>query len=233
MPGRGGGVFGRIADWFIPGNAYNSTRGQWNPSTTKVGIAGLIADQAGIPGGSNIVGMLANGGAFGSGISSGLQRENTYNAISDQFRDTRNELNDYVQSQDYMTVGDAPQVGMLAPQPNYGAPEAPQYDSGAQGVNTGYATIPSYGGGLASMAAVNVRPIGGALSFGNGHFNNGVGAGTGYGATNYANDAWGQTALGFGIGSSAGGSSGGYALSDAQKAQRMNADGRGFAGRGG
>lgn len=54
------------------------------------------------------------------------------------------------------------------------------------------------------------------------HYGNGAGAGTGYGASSYANDAWGQTALGFGIGSSAGGSGGSFALSDAQKAAGIN-----------
>lgn len=114
MAGRGS-AFGRIADWFIPGNAYNSTMGRWNPNTTKVGIAGMVADQF-VPGGSNLVGMLANGGALGSGIANGLQRENTFNGIADQFGQTRSELADYLHSQKVDMGGYNPQVSVGQPQ---------------------------------------------------------------------------------------------------------------------
>jgi hypothetical protein len=52
------------------------------------------------------------------------------------------------------------------------------------------------------------RPIGGGLSFSGGQsgYNNGAGAGTGFGAFNVMNDAWGEAARGFGVGGMSGGS---------------------------
>jgi hypothetical protein len=51
------------------------------------------------------------------------------------------------------------------------------------------------------------RPIGGGLSFGGGQqgYNNGAGAGTGFGAFNVMNDSWGEAARGFGVGGMSGG----------------------------
>lgn len=80
-----------------------------------------------------------------------------------------------------------------------------------------------YGGnlGFPMMPAVTARPIGGQLNYGGGTVNNGVGAGTGYGAGSIQNDSWGNTALGFGLGTGYG-SSGGFALNDALAQQRTN-----------
>lgn len=66
-----------------------------------------------------------------------------------------------------------------------------------------------YGGnlGIPTMPAVNVRPNGGALAFGGGRngYNNGFGAGTGFGAYSVPNDAWGEAARSFGVGGMSGG----------------------------
>lgn len=83
-----GSAWGRIADWFIPGNAYNSTTGRWNPYTLKTGIAGLVAGQA-VPGGEAIVSGLAKGGVFGSDWAKGLRNEGIYNTMADQYADWR------------------------------------------------------------------------------------------------------------------------------------------------
>jgi hypothetical protein len=77
------------------------------------------------------------------------------------------------------------------------------------------------GSGLAFVGSPQGRPIGGNLGFGSGHFNNGVGAGTGYGAANYGNDAFGSVAAGFGVG--AGNSGFGN--------RQAGTDGRGFKNR--
>lgn len=107
----------------------------------------------------------------------------------------------------------APQVGGVSP---------PQDWTGSLTGNNPFGG--QYGGnlGIPTMPPVNARrPIGGALNFAGGHFNNGTGAGTGYGASSYANDGWGQTALGFGVGTGFG-SGGNFALADAQKAAAIN-----------
>lgn len=222
MPGRAGRFFGRLADAFIPGNAYNSTRGTWNPATTKVGIAGLIADQL-VPGGSNIVGMAANGGLFGNGISSGLQRENTYNAISDQFRDTREGLADYLHNQQ-VDVGSNPQVSVGQPQlASVGSfapsvPTMPAVQSQAPWQSLGTSTGNVFGGGsLGNWASGNAQPQGHS-------FGQAAGSFTPFGAGVIQNDYWGDAAAGFGIGATSGGSSGSYALADAMRANKKNRD---------
>ena len=113
MAGKGS-FFGRLADMVIPGNAYNSTTGRWNPATTKTGIAGVIADQF-VPFGSNIVGMAANGGLFGSDFADQLRNESTYNSIADQYADTLKQSQDYLHSIK-PDVGYNPQVSVGTPQ---------------------------------------------------------------------------------------------------------------------
>lgn len=202
MPGRSGRFWGRVADAFIPGNAYNSTTGRWNPATTKTGIAGVIADQF-VPGGSNIVGMAANGGLFGSGFATQLRNESIYNNIADQYGQTRNELRDYLEGQHVNVDGMNPQVSVGNPQQvsvgNY-APSIPTMPSvEAQAPWTGLGTDSGnvlHGGMLGNWA----NGGGGGL-----HYGNGAGAGTGYGGTSYANDSWGDTARSFGVGGMSGG----------------------------
>jgi hypothetical protein len=42
MAKRRGDFWRKTADVIIPGNAYNSQTGRWNPTTTKIGIVSLI-----------------------------------------------------------------------------------------------------------------------------------------------------------------------------------------------
>lgn len=223
MPTRGGRLFGRLADAFIPGNAYNSTTGRWNPATTKTGIAGLIADQF-VPGGSNLVGMAGRGGLFGGEFANQLKNEGIYNTLADQYGDFRSDLADqYLHPQVDIGggFGGNPQVSVGHPQTvsmgGYAPsiPTMPQVDTQApwQGLGTGTGNTLS-GGALGNWANGGGAPQG--L-----HYGNGSGAGTGYGASNYQNDQWGQTALGFGLGTGFG-SAGSFALADAQKAAKIN-----------
>lgn len=242
MAERGGKVFGRIADWFIPGNAYNSTTDRWNPATTKTGIAGVIADQL-VPGGSNIVGIAANSGMFGSDFARQLRNEGIYNTMADQYGDFREGLaNQYLQP-GVDVGGGNPQVSVGNPQylpQGYGQTTSvgglfdgylnnnvQQATSNTDArMNTAMQGIQdriNAQGSTASLPSVNARPIGGQMRFGGGSvggYNNGAGAGTGFGAANFTNDAWGQTALGFGIGAAANNNS--IARSDAMKAAALN-----------
>ena len=74
------------------------------------------------------------------------------------------------------------------------------------------------------MSGRGFRPIGGPLNFsgGRGGYNNGVGAGTGFGAFNIINDRWGEAAGGFGVGVGGASSPSSYAVSDAQRSARLN-----------
>lgn len=82
----------------------------------------------------------------------------------------------------------------------------------AQGFDQGSALAAVFGPG-----GYTVNP--GALSFGGGRsgYNNGTSPGTGFGVTNYQNDAWGDTAAGFGIGVQGMSGPSSYAISDAFK----------------
>lgn len=104
----------QIIDWFIPGNAYNSNTGHWNPATTTAGIAGIIADQL-IPGGSNIVGMAGRNGLFGSDFANNLKNENIYNTMADQYGDFRAGLKDQYLNPS-VDLGGNPQVSVGQPQ---------------------------------------------------------------------------------------------------------------------
>lgn len=218
MAGRGSKAFGRIADWFIPGNAYNSTTSRWNPATTKTGIAGVIADQF-VPGGSNIVGIAANSGLFGSDFATQLRNEGIYNTMADQYGDFRAGLkSQYLDPAVDVGGGYNPQVSVGGPQavsigsyaPQHGMPTMPPVESQAPWNPLGTQTGNVFNGGAlgswANGSTPQGRQIGGNLSFGGGSYNNGVGAGTGFGAANYANDAWGDVASSFGVGGMAGGS---------------------------
>lgn len=85
MPTNTGSRFwGRLADALIPGNAYNSTTGRWNPATLKTGIAGMVAGQF-VPGGEQIVQQGAKRGMFGQGMVTQLRNEGIYNSLADQY----------------------------------------------------------------------------------------------------------------------------------------------------
>lgn len=222
MAGKGN-FWGRAADWVIPGNAYNSTTGRWNPATTKVGVASAIAGMFGPPGADALVQQGAQHGLFGGGIQSGLRSEGVYNNIADQYGDTLDWAQNYTRSA-------RPDFG-FSPQVSVGSPQyMPQgYNTGsASGLLDGYLSnnvqkatdntnnrmdaemqaiqARINGQSVPTMGSVNARPIGGGLGFGGGHYNNGVGAGTGFGAANYTNDAWGDMASSFGVGGMSGGS---------------------------
>lgn len=77
-------------------------------------------------------------------------------------------------------------------------------------------------GAFTPQAGIAPRAIGGTLNFsgGAGGYNNGVGAGTGFGASNIQNDSWGQAAAGFGIGATNGSDS--ISRDDAMRQNMMN-----------
>jgi hypothetical protein len=223
MAGRLKRFLSQAADaLFIPGNAYNSNTDHWNPATTKVGIAGMLADQF-VPGGSNLVGMAANGGLFGSGISQGLQRENTYNGIADQFGETRQGLADYLQSQ-------RPEFGEYNPQVSVGQPQYASVGSFAPSVPTMpsvQAQAPWSPLGTNTGNVLHGGSLGNWASQGQGQqrqYGQAGGSFTPWGAGVVMNDGWGDAARGFGIGAGSGGSGGGFALADAMKANAKNKD---------
>lgn len=207
MADRGSKFFGRIADWFIPGNAYNSTTSRWNPATAKVGIAGLVADQF-IPGGSNIVGMAGRSGLFGSDFAGALKNEGIYNTMADQYGDFRADLRGQYLSPTVNAGDGYSPGGGIGPQGVSMGGNSPAIPTTApvnvQGPWAGLGTSTGnvFAGGSLGNWASGGGSRGGGLSFGGGSggYNNGSGAGTGFGATNYTNDAWGQTAAGFGVG---------------------------------
>jgi hypothetical protein len=219
MAGRGRKVFGRIADWFIPGNAYNSTTDRWNPATTKTGIAGVIADQF-VPGGSNIVGMAANNGLFGSNFARDLRNEGIYNTMADQYGDFRGDLSDQYLHPSVQVGNDYnPQVSVGQPQPVMGgstfpttAPVVTQGPWQGLGSNTGNVFS---GGMLGNWANQGPQQR---------QFGQSAGSFTPFGAGVVQNDAWGDAARGFGVGAGSGGSGGSYALADAMAANKKNRD---------
>lgn len=97
--------------------------------------------------------------------------------------------------------------GGMVGQPSYGGIVPPHMQPLPQLTNGAM-----FGGGpnIFNGGQGNFGPSGngGGLSFGGGYsgYNNGVGAGTGFGATNYINDRWGDVASGFGVGGMSGGS---------------------------
>lgn len=220
MPGRGGRAFGRIADWFIPGNAYNSTMGRWNPATAKTGIAGIIADQF-IPGGSNIVGMGARNGMFGSDFARDLRNEGIYNTMADQYRDFRGEvanqwLNPRIEAggNPQVTVGQPQTVqtggGVLPPMMPTTPPVTAQAPWSGLGTSTGNVFS---GGMLGSWANGGQQQR---------QYGQAAGSFTPWGAGVYQNDKWGETAAGFGVGMTSGNGPSQYAISDALTATAKN-----------
>lgn len=103
-----------------------------------------------------------------------------------------NEVGQYTMAQPAMNMPTMPAVQAQAPWTGSLAQSNPF--GGSYGGNLGF------GGGN--------RPIGGNLSYGGGRagYNNGAGAGTGFGGASFANDSWGDVASSFGVGSSSMGS---------------------------
>jgi hypothetical protein len=216
MPNR---FWGRVADAFIPGNAYNNTTGRWNPNTAKVGLASMAAGLMGPPGADQFVQKGASSGWFGSGLADGLRNENIYNNLADQYGQTKSSLADYLHSQKVDVGGYHASVGQMTPISigSY-APTMPQVNAQAPWSGLGTSTGNTFNGGSLGQWA---NAGGGGAPQGL-HYSNGVGAGTGYGASSYANDKWGDMAMGFGVGATSG--TGGFALSDAIRANRRNKD---------
>ena len=219
--GGWGRFLGGVADAFVPGDAFNSNRGEWNPTTTQTGLIGIAAGQL-FPGGDQIVGVGARNGLFGSDWANRLQSENTRNQLSNQWGEVKQNAQEYLSG--IRPEFGGPQVSVGAPQTvSMGGPAMPgglfdnhfrqNEQQAQQGMDDRMAQEMQRiqdrinGQGATNMAPVNAnRPIGGSLSFGGGRFNNGVGAGTGYGGASFMNDAWGDVASGFGVGGMAGGS---------------------------
>jgi hypothetical protein len=226
MAGRFKRFISQAADaLFIPGNAYNSTTGRWNPATTKLGIAGLIADQF-VPGGSNIVGVAGRSGLLGSDFAGALKNEGIYNTLADQYGDFREGLQNDLRNTPIDVGGANPQVSVGNPQSvsigNYApTPQIPTMPSvQAQGPWTGLGTSSGglfSGGSLGNWANGNTQPQG--RSFGQA-----AGSFTPWGAGVIQNDYWGGAAGGFGIGATNSGSGGSYALADAMAANKKNRD---------
>lgn len=204
MPTRLQNLIGRGIDLIAKGNNYNPQTGQYNNvgrgllaragqvGATVLGgpLAGAAVGQAGnnwvnngnpldFSGNDSRLGQLVN--AF-AGNNNGPQRE--------QFGvDTSLDVSDIAQ-----------QIGI---QPNLQTGGEPP--SAADRMATKLQRIQDQINqqGVATTRPVNVRPIGGQLNFGGGRggYNNGVGAGTGFGASSFTNDGFGDVAAGFGVGS--------------------------------
>lgn len=223
MAGRFKRFLSQAADaLLIPGNAYNSNTGRWNPATTKVGIAGLIADQI-VPGGSNIVGMAGRGGLFGGDFASALKNEGIYNTMADQYGDFRSDLRDQYLNPSVDTGGGYnPSVSVGQPQMVSQGGYAPSIPTtapvNAQAPWTGLGTSTgnTFSGGMLGNWA-NQGPQ-------QRQYGQSAGSFTPFGAGVVMNDAWGDAARGFGVGAGSGGSAGNYALMDALTAARKNKD---------
>lgn len=225
MAGRFKRFLSQAADaLLIPGNAYNSNTGRWNPATTKVGIAGMLADQF-VPGGSNLVGMAGRSGLFGSDFASDLKNEGIYNTMADQYGDFRSGLQDQYLNPSLDVGGYNPEVSVGGPQTvSTGgfAPSQPAITTtapvNAQGPWSGLGTSTgnTFSGGMLGNWA-NQGPQ-------QRQYGQSAGSFTPFGAGVVMNDAWGDAARGFGVGAGSGGSAGNYALMDALTAARKNRD---------
>lgn len=198
----------------IPGNFFLSGTNQWDVSNM---LASTLSTMTGLP-----INTIATAiGKYGAANGWSLN-----NPFVDHYLD--NTRNDYASK--YGGLG--PTVPGLTP--GIAGVDFPFADlNGVPEVDLGYATVPNYGnwkpgqggGAIVGGGTTGPRPIGGLLNFtgGQGGYNNGVGAGTGFGASNYVNDQpFGSVAAGFGIGATSSGSAGSYALADAQKAAKIN-----------
>lgn len=119
--------------------------------------------------------------------------------------------------------GAAPGTGGGATNPDWGpfTPQLPDMTtgpadaSGAGDAGAGGPVVQTPQGPMQQTPSGALRPIGGTVNFtgGAGGYNNGVGAGTGFGASNYWNNpsGFGETAAGFGIGYGASSTSSDYA----------------------
>lgn len=208
-----GSVWGRIVDAVVPGDVYNNTTGQWNPATLKTGLIGMAAGQL-VPGGGYLTRKAAERGMMGGTLQNQLAGEGfRTNLVNSMIESRAGLLGDLARPS--LNVGN---VGIMGHTPTISAPtqlsiqqaainsaiakQNTRMDATQQGIQSKINAAGNRGSGN-----TGARAIGGNLSYSGGRsgYNNGVGAGTGFGASSYQNDSWGSVASGFGVGGMQGG----------------------------
>lgn len=208
MPTRLQKLIGRGVDMIAKGNNYNPQTGQYS----NVG-RGLLA-RAGQVGATMLGGPLA-GAAVGQAGNNWVNNGNPLDFSGNDSRlgqlvnaftsNTGGPQRESFGVDTSLNVNDIAQQIGLQPNLQIGGESPSAADRMATELQRIQDQINKQG--VATMPSVTARGIGGQLSFGGGRggYNNGVGAGTGFGATNYTNDGWGDTASSFGVGGMSGG----------------------------